>query len=223
MATDGAPASRLYLIDASGYVHRAFHALPQLTTTRGQPTNATLGVARMLTKLLREEGARQLVVVFDAPGPTFRGDLYAGYKEHRPQMADELRAQFPYVRRLVDAQSPAGAVLERFKLNMEQPISAILIVNTAANTAGAAVAGAQARVLFGESSLLWFSALFTLAVEPDQLTLHLAGTCSGCPGVTLTTRAIIEPAVHAVAPSARVVVTNGITVPEGASLVKMEA
>jgi 5'-3' exonuclease len=103
MATDGPPASRLYLIDASGYVHRAFHALPQLTTTRGQPTNAILGVARMLTKLLREEGARQLVVVFDAPGPTFRADLYAGYKEHRPQMADELRAQFPYVRRLVEA------------------------------------------------------------------------------------------------------------------------
>jgi Fe-S cluster biogenesis protein NfuA len=61
--------------------------------------------------------------------------------------------------------------------------------------------------------------IYIVGVEPDQVTLHLAGTCSGCPGVTLTTRLIIEPAVHAVAPSAKVVVTNGITVPEGASLI----
>lgn len=59
--------------------------------------------------------------------------------------------------------------------------------------------------------------LFIVAVEPDHVTLHLAGTCSGCPGAVLTARGIIEPAVHAVAPSARVVVTNGAKVPEGAS------
>ena len=59
--------------------------------------------------------------------------------------------------------------------------------------------------------------LFIVAVEPDHVTLHLAGTCSGCPGAVLTARGIIEPAVHAVAPTARVVVTNGTKVPEGAS------
>jgi Fe-S cluster biogenesis protein NfuA len=62
--------------------------------------------------------------------------------------------------------------------------------------------------------------IYVVAVEADQLTLHLAGMCSGCPGVTLTTRMVIEPAVHAVAPSARVVVTNGINIPDGASLLK---
>jgi Fe-S cluster biogenesis protein NfuA len=61
--------------------------------------------------------------------------------------------------------------------------------------------------------------LYIVAVEPDQVTLHLAGLCSGCPGATLTKRAVIEPAVHAVAPTARVVVTNGARIPEGASLV----
>jgi Fe-S cluster biogenesis protein NfuA len=61
--------------------------------------------------------------------------------------------------------------------------------------------------------------LYVVAVEPDHLTLHLAGTCAGCPGAVLTTRGVIEPAVHAVAPSARVVVSNGARVPEGASLV----
>jgi Fe-S cluster biogenesis protein NfuA len=61
--------------------------------------------------------------------------------------------------------------------------------------------------------------LYLVAVEPDHLTLHLAGTCSGCPGAVLTSRGVIEPAIHAVAPTARVVVTNGVKVPEGASLV----
>jgi Fe-S cluster biogenesis protein NfuA len=59
--------------------------------------------------------------------------------------------------------------------------------------------------------------LFIVAVEPDHVTLHLAGMCSGCPGAVLTARGIIEPAVHAVAPTARVVVTNGAKIPEGAS------
>ena len=70
----------------------------------------------------------------------------------------------PYVRRLSESGSASGQVLARFKENMERPITAILILNTAANTAGAAVAGAQARTLFGEGSLLWFSSLFTLSV-----------------------------------------------------------
>lgn len=61
--------------------------------------------------------------------------------------------------------------------------------------------------------------LYVVAVEPDHLTLHLAGTCSGCPGAVLTTRGVIEPAVHAVAPSARVVVSSGARVPEGASII----
>jgi Fe-S cluster biogenesis protein NfuA len=61
--------------------------------------------------------------------------------------------------------------------------------------------------------------LYVVAVEPEQVTLHLAGLCSGCPGATLTTRAVIEPAVHAIAPSARVIVTNGVDIPAGAARV----
>lgn len=72
--------------------------------------------------------------------------------------------RMPYVLRLAESKKSVGKILGKFKRNMEQPISAILILNTAANTAGAAVAGAQARFLFGESALVWFSASFTLAV-----------------------------------------------------------
>jgi len=94
---------RLYLIDGSGYVYRAFHALPGLGTTRGLPTNAAYGFTNMLAKLLREERPRHVAVVFDAPGGTFRDGLFADYKATRGPMPDELRPQLGYVRRIVDA------------------------------------------------------------------------------------------------------------------------
>ena len=65
--------------------------------------------------------------------------------------------------------------------------------------------------------------LFVVAIESDCITLHLAGTCSGCPGATLTSTSIIEPALRAVAPTIRVVVTSGFQVPEGAALVVAQA
>src|SRR6266446_4635770 len=94
---------RLYLIDGSGYVYRAFHALPGLGTTRGLPTNAVYGFTNMVVKLLREERPTHLAVVFDMPGETFRDGLYADYKATRGPMPDELRAQMGYVRKVVEA------------------------------------------------------------------------------------------------------------------------
>lgn len=61
--------------------------------------------------------------------------------------------------------------------------------------------------------------IYLVALEPDQITLHLAGMCAGCPGVNLTVKGVIEPAVHAVAPAAKVVVSSGIRIPDGASLI----
>src|SRR5712691_9663198 len=94
---------RLYLIDGSGYVYRAYHALPGLGTSRGVPTNAVYGFTNMVVKLLREEHPEHLAVVFDAPGETFRDTLFADYKANRSAMPDELRAQLGYVRRIVAA------------------------------------------------------------------------------------------------------------------------
>lgn len=65
--------------------------------------------------------------------------------------------------------------------------------------------------------------MYLVALEADQLTLHLAGVCAGCPGAMLTAKHVIEPAVHAVAPGARVVVSTGARIPEGASRVTAEA
>jgi len=87
-----APAP-LILVDGSSYLYRAFHALPPLNNSRGEPTGAVFGVLNMLQKFLREQADSNIVVVFDAPGRTFRDDLFAEYKAHRPPMPDDLRSQ----------------------------------------------------------------------------------------------------------------------------------
>ena len=85
--------STLYLVDGSSYIYRAFHALPNLTNSRGEPTGALLGVANMIKRLLKEADPRYIAVVFDAKGPTFRHEMYPDYKANRPPMPDELRKQ----------------------------------------------------------------------------------------------------------------------------------
>jgi DNA polymerase-1 len=86
-------AKKLLLIDGSSYLYRAFHALPPLTNSRGEPTGAVLGVLNMLNKLMKEESPDRVAVVFDASGRTFRDELFDQYKAHRAPMPDELRAQ----------------------------------------------------------------------------------------------------------------------------------
>jgi DNA polymerase-1 len=94
----------VYLVDGSSYVYRAFYAIrQQLTTSRGLPTKAVFGFKNMLQKLIRDEQPQYLGVAFDERGPTFRHELDATYKAHRPPMPDELSAQIPYIHRLVEA------------------------------------------------------------------------------------------------------------------------
>jgi len=94
----------LYLVDGSSYLYRAFHALPNLTNSRGEPTGALLGVANMLRRLLNEARPEHIAVVFDARGPTFRHELYPEYKANRPPMpaelSDQVEAIFKFTRLL---------------------------------------------------------------------------------------------------------------------------
>ena len=83
----------LVLVDGSSFLYRAFHALPPLTNSRGMPTGAVVGVANMLRKLIAAYPGAHIGVVFDAPGRTFRDDLFEAYKSHRPPMPDDLRSQ----------------------------------------------------------------------------------------------------------------------------------
>ena len=81
------------LVDGSSYLYRAFHAMPALSNSRGEPTGAIYGVVNMLRRLLSDYDAEHMAVVFDAKGKTFRDDIYPEYKAHRPPMPDELSAQ----------------------------------------------------------------------------------------------------------------------------------
>lgn len=88
-----ADAKPLVLVDGSSYLFRAFHALPPLSNSKGEPTGALVGVVNMLRKLLTDYQPERIAVVFDASGKTFRDEIYPDYKANRPPMPDELRAQ----------------------------------------------------------------------------------------------------------------------------------
>ncbi len=102
------PNIDLVLIDGSSYLYRAFHALPSLSNSRGEPTGALHGVLAMINKLVRETPCSHIGVVFDAPGKTFRDEMYAEYKANRPPMPDELRSQ---VTPLIEAITAMGLPL----------------------------------------------------------------------------------------------------------------
>jgi DNA polymerase I len=94
----------LVLVDGSSYVYRAFHALPPLTNSRGEPTGAVFGVLNMLVKFVKDYQPRCIAVVFDAPGKTFRDALFAEYKAQRQPMPNDLRSQLPPLLAIIRAQ-----------------------------------------------------------------------------------------------------------------------
>ena len=120
----------LLLIDGSSYLYRAFHALPPLANSRGEPTGAVYGVANMLRKLLTDYQPDRIAVVFDAKGKTFRDDLFAQYKAHRPPMPDDLRSQIEPLHAIVVAMG--------LPLLMVEGVEADDVIGTLATQATAA-------------------------------------------------------------------------------------
>ena len=103
------------LIDGTNSLYRAFFAIPGLRAPGGFPTNAAYGFVNMLAKVLREEEPDAVVVVFDARGKTFRHDLYAGYKAGRDAQPEDLSAQIPLVRELIEAHRIPIVEVPRFE------------------------------------------------------------------------------------------------------------
>ncbi|BFM13861.1 DNA polymerase I [Maricurvus nonylphenolicus] len=93
----------LILVDGSSYLYRAFHALPPLTNSKGQPTGAVKGVINMLRRLHKDYPQSEVAVIFDAKGKTFRDDIYPQYKANRPPMPDELRSQIEPIHNIIKA------------------------------------------------------------------------------------------------------------------------
>ena len=114
----------LVLIDGSSFLYRAFHGLPPLSNSKGEPTGAIFGVANMLRKLLADYANAHIGLVFDAPGKTFRDEMYEHYKANRPPMPDDLRAQIEPLHELVKAMG--------FPVLMVQGVEADDVIGTLA-------------------------------------------------------------------------------------------
>ena len=102
---------RLFLIDGSSYLFRAFYAIRHLSNSKGLPTNATYGFVQMLLKVLKDHRPDYLAVIFDSKAPTFRSEVYKEYKANRPAMPESLTPQIPYVKKIIEGYRIA--LLER--------------------------------------------------------------------------------------------------------------
>jgi DNA polymerase-1 len=114
MADPSAP-KHVYLVDGSGYIFRAFHALPPLTRADGTPVNAVLGYTTMLMKLISETNADHIAVIFDAARRSFRNEIYADYKAQRPDTPPELVPQFALVREATRAFNIPAVEMENYE------------------------------------------------------------------------------------------------------------
>ena len=106
------PKPPIILVDGSSYLYRAFHAMPGLNNSEGQPTGAIYGVINMTRSLLKQYQPDYIAMVFDAKGKTFRDDIYPEYKANRPPMPDEMRSQVPYIYEIVEAMGLPLLVIE---------------------------------------------------------------------------------------------------------------
>lgn len=93
----------LFLIDGSAYIYRAYHAIRNLSSSKGFPTNAIFGFTRILIKLIEDWAPKYVVMVFDAKGPTFRHEIFKDYKATRPPMPEDLQVQIPYIKEITKA------------------------------------------------------------------------------------------------------------------------
>ena len=106
---------RLFLIDGSSYIYRAFYAIRHLSNSKGLPTNAIYGFTQMLLKVLKEQQPDYIAIVFDSRGPTFRNEVYKEYKANRPTMPENLSLQIPYIKKIVEGYRIATLEVEGFE------------------------------------------------------------------------------------------------------------
>ena len=110
-----AERKQLILVDGSGYIFRAFFALPPMNTSRGMPSQAVYGFIRMILKLLKDARPSHIAIVFDSPKKTFRDDLFADYKANRPEAPNDLVVQIPYIHRAVEAFRIKSLMLDGYE------------------------------------------------------------------------------------------------------------
>ena len=160
---------RLVLVDGSSYLYRAFHAMPSLTNSKGQPTGAAYGMTNMLKRLEAEVQPELAAVIFDAKGKTFRDDLYPEYKANRPPMPTELRSQIESIHAIVGALG--------FPVLVEAGVEADDVIGTLAEQAG--TAGLEVLVCTGDKDMAQLVGdRVTMVNTMDDPVLDAAGVAS---------------------------------------------
>ena len=122
------PAKKIFLIDGSSYLYRAYHAMPPLTTSTGLPTGAVKGVTNMLRNLRTENPDSHYLSVFDAKGKNFRHDIYKDYKANRPPMPDDLREQLSPLKEICNAMGMP--VIEIPKVEADDVIATLAMMGS---------------------------------------------------------------------------------------------
>ncbi|WP_162005320.1 DNA polymerase I [Dictyobacter vulcani] len=148
---------KLILIDGHAIIHRAFHAVPEdLSTSAGEPVNATFGFTSMLMKALLEEKPDYIAVTFDRPSPTFRHKEYSLYKAHRPALPDNMKPQFARIREVVE--SFGIAIYEKDGFEADDVLGTLSV---------------QGRKL-GVDTVIYTGDMDTLQLVNDQVTVKVA-------------------------------------------------
>ena len=122
------PAKKIFLIDGSSYLYRAFHAMPPLTTSTGLPTGAVKGVTNMLRNLRKENPDSYYLSIFDAKGKNFRHDIYKDYKANRPPMPEDLREQLSPLKEICNAMGMP--VIEIPKVEADDVIATLAVMGS---------------------------------------------------------------------------------------------
>jgi DNA polymerase-1 len=188
----------VYIVDGSSYIHRAFHAIRQLSNSKGLPTNAIFGFTKMLMKLLDDKSPDYVAVAFDVKGPTFRHTIFKDYKATRPPMPEDLAAQIPFIKDVVAGLSITALEKEGYEAD-----DIIGTIATRASNQGFNVVIVSSdkdfRQTLSENTVMWDSMSEKLTdydaikrdygIEPEQIieVMALSGDSTdnipGIPGV----------------------------------------
>ncbi|HDZ76345.1 MAG TPA: DNA polymerase I, partial [Desulfobacteraceae bacterium] len=157
----------IYLVDGTAYVHRAYHAISPLSTANGLPTHAVYGFTTILRRILRERNPSCLAVAFDTRGPVFRHRLYPLYKANRPPMPDDLAAQIPYIRRIVQAYNIL--CLEHDDLEADDLIASVTKQLTAKGCRVMIVSGDKDLLQLVSDTVSWWDPMSDRLMDPKAV------------------------------------------------------
>ncbi|MCK4744378.1 MAG: DNA polymerase I [Sulfuriflexus sp.] len=152
------------LVDGSSYLYRAFHAMPSLSNSRGEPTGAIYGVVNMLRSLLREYEPEHIAVIFDAKGKTFRDDMYSEYKANRSPMPDELRSQVEPIHEIVSAMGLPLMIIDG--VEADDVIGTLCVQATAAGMKSLVSTGDKDMAQLVDDSVTLINTMTNLISDP---------------------------------------------------------